>query len=819
MRFHAAREIFIDALGLAPEARESFVLRACGDDPNLLDEVRDLLANDAGAGDPVDGADPWARQVVVPETIGPWRILGLLGQGGMGIVFKARRLDDDDAPAVALKVLRTGLGNADLERRFRREVEVLRRLDHPGIARLLDAGTDDTGAPWLATEYIDGVTLNRWRVETESTPEQRVLLLAELCDAVHAAHGHGVIHRDLKPENVLVTREGRPKVLDFGIARLQDDSVPLATLVTQTWQLLGTIRYMSPEQAAGGAAAIDERTDIYTLGVIAYELLAGTLPYNLSRLSTPRALLEITTAEPRPLSGRDSAIDLIIQHALAKDPGQRYPTAAAMADDLRRQAENRSISLRRPGPTARVRRALRTRPRLRRLALMAAVTLAAASVTLALVLGGDRNQGPNWETFFTIVEEADMLRHSGPRDEANYLAAAALFQKARSELVQLPEAPFTDDLNRYIRWRLGELFYFRGDAAHDAALLEQARGYWRDAALVPWKQGSGLAIDPRMVARVNILQLGAHQAWAGVGMAHTNLAELQTPVTHWRLAYERYRISCEALGDATGAFHDESVRPNQRLEARALARLNLGVAIASLGAVLDSLDIIDRGLKELQAARDLNGVKDISHHSILAEAMGTAYLARSALAGDAAVANLDSAQYFLDAAAGTRAPTWIRGYWSLCRTRGRLAEERARLADDDRERTERLRAAAREYEMALQPLRPEKDDFECALAHADLAGVTAWLGAVGADRTAITRADSLLAIDSIFLQDKRFPLQFAERQLRLGQVRLMDWRLGGDSADSTAAMDAFARARGVVSVRELPSLHRRSYELASATGN
>jgi serine/threonine protein kinase len=174
---------------------------------------------------------------------------------------------------------------------------------------------------------------------------------------------------------------------------------------------------MSPEQAAGGAAAIDERTDIYTLGVIAYELLAGTLPYNLSRLSTPRALLEITTAEPRPLSGRDSAIDLIIQHALAKDPGQRYPTAAAMADDLRRQAENKSISLRRPGPTARVRRALRTRPRLRRLALVAAVTLAAASVTLALVMGGNRNQGPNWETVFTTIEEADTRRHSGPREE------------------------------------------------------------------------------------------------------------------------------------------------------------------------------------------------------------------------------------------------------------------------------------------------------------------------------------------------------------------------------------------------------------------
>jgi predicted Ser/Thr protein kinase len=819
MRFHAARSIFIDALALAPEARESFVLRACGDDPILLDEVRDLLANDAGAGDPVDGADPWARQVVVPETIGPWRILGLLGQGGMGIVFKARPLDDDNAPTVALKVLRTGLGNTDLERRFRREIEVLRRLDHPGIARLLDAGTDETGAPWLATEYIDGVTLNRWRVETESTTEQRVLLLAELCDAVHAAHGHGVIHRDLKPENVLVTREGRPKVLDFGIARLQDDSVPLATLVTQTWQLLGTIRYMSPEQAAGGAAAIDERTDIYTLGVIAYELLAGTLPYNLSRLSTPRALLEITTAEPRPLSGRDSAIDLIIQHALAKDPGQRYPTAAAMADDLRRQAENKSISLRRPGPAARVRRALRTRPRLRRLALVAAVTLAAASVTLALVLGGNRNQGPNWETFFTIVEEADTRRHSGPREEGNYVAAAALFQKARSELVQLPEAPFTDDLNRYIRWRLGELYFFRGDAAHDAALLEQARGYWRDAAIVPWKQGSGLTIDPRMVARVNIVQLGAHQPWAGVGMAHASLAGLQTPVTHWRQAAERHRVACVILGDGSGAFHDESIPATKRLEIRALARLNLGIAMASLGAALDSLDVLDRGLQELRAVRAMDDALDVNHLSILAEALGNAYLDRSSLPGSAVTADLDSAQYYLDAAAGTRASNWARGYWRLCRARGRMAEERARLAGDDRERADQLRAAVREYNAALQPLRPESDEFERALAHADLAAVTAWLGAMGAEQTAIASADSLLALDSIFVQDKRFPLQFAERQLRLGQVRLMDWRLGGDSADSTAAMAAFAQARSVVPARELPSLYRRSHELASATGN
>jgi len=565
-RFQAAREIFIDALALEPGAREAFVHEACGDDPLLCDETLNLLACHCDGDDLNDAIDASARPVTVPAAIGPYDVLDLLGQGGMGVVYRARRRDNNPdagpAPVVALKVLRAGVLSEQLKRRFQREIEVLRRLDHPGIARLLDAGTAD-GAPYLATEYVEGLTLGRWREEVNAPLADRVRVLADLCDAVHAAHRHGVVHRDLKPDNVLVTADGRPKVLDFGIARLQDDGAPRATLATQTWQLLGTIRYMSPEQATGGTAAIDARTDIYTLGVIAFELLTGSLPYNLARLSTPRALLEITTADPRPLGVRDGALDLIVQHALAKDPNRRYASAAVMADDLRRHLAGRPLSLRRPGPVARLRRSLRARPGLRRMAMVLAIAAAAAGITLAVTLT-QPSKTPTWAVFYDRLEEADRLRHNGAQNRANWEAAIAQFQQARTDLSQLPGTVYTGDLNRYVKWRLGELHYFIGSLEHDAVLLEEARGYWRDATLVAWTPGSANAIDRNVSMRVNVLHLGAHHAESGVGMAHVDLATLRSPMSNLTLAFEMHDRAANTLGDGSRAYHDGIVQPAVR---------------------------------------------------------------------------------------------------------------------------------------------------------------------------------------------------------------------------------------------------------------
>ena len=771
-----------------------------------------LLACHTDGDDLVAAPDIWARPAAVPATIGPYDVLDLLGQGGMGVVYRARRRDGEPAvglaPVVALKVLRSGAFIDQLDRRFQREIAVLRRLDHPGIACLLDAGTAD-GAPYLATEFVEGRTLGVWRDEVKPPLPDCLRLLAELCDAVQAAHDQGVIHRDLKPENIMVTPDGRPKVLDFGIARLQNDGAPLSTLATQTWQLLGTIRYMSPEQAAGGAAVIDARTDIYTLGVIAYELLSGTLPYDLSRLSTPRALLEITTAEPIPLGGRDQGLDLIVQHALAKDPARRYTTAAAMADDLRRYLDGHPISLRRPGPVARWRRSLRARPRIRRAVLALSIAAAATAITLATMLT-HTSPSPTWSAFFERIEEGDRLRHNGPPTRENWDAAIAVFQQARADLSHLPREVYTGDLNRYVKWRLGELYYFIGALEHDAVKINQARGYWRDASLVAWTPGSAAAISDRVSARANVLHLGAHHADSGVAMAHVSLAELESPVRNLTLALEMHGRAAKTLGDGSRAYHDEIVQPPVRLESRAFAQLNLGGVLSTLGATVDSLALIDRGLVAMRTAANLGGIRDAGGLSILAEALGTAHLRRAELLpAGLATASLDSAQVHLDRAADLSSLASGRPFWRLHRVRALWWERRAALVQTEAERRRCLLEAIRELESSLTPLRNRFDGFELALSRFDLAGVTAQLSALGGDRTGFARADSLLGLDTIFGPRTRYPLQHAERALRLGQIRRLEWTAFGDPADSAEAMVVLRRAHNAVPVMEFPALHRR----------
>ena len=733
-RFQQAREIFTAALTRPESAREAFVLEACGDDGTLLDDVRNLVACHIEGVDPVDSATSWDTPPAIPTRIGPYHVLELIGQGGMGIVYRAR-IDDADSAAspariVAVKVLRPGIVTSQVERRFRREIEVLRRLEHAGIARLLDAGAE-RNEPYLVTEFVEGRNLSQWRTETGPPLNDRLRVLASLADAVHYAHSRGVIHRDLKPENILVTPAGAPKVLDFGVARLTTQDAPIATLATQTWQLLGTVRYMSPEQVTGGPATLDARSDVYSLGVIAYELLTGNLPYDLNRMSTPRALLEVANAEPNRLEGHGEVLARIVDHALEKDPGRRYQTAGDLADDLRCVLVGKAIGVRRPGPTAPIRRWLRTHGRLRRVLAIVMVAVVATGGTIAATSLWRPSTAPTWAGLYTGLEEGDQLRHSGPQTRENYLIAAGFFQRARNDLTALPARPYSADLNRYAKWRLGELHFFIGQQDHDADQLEMARGYWHDAASVPWVPGSALGIDSQAIVRTKVLRLGKHHPHAAMGFALGALAQLKEPATNWRAASLTHEVASFFCAMGRSNYQDDSVFPATRREDLAYTLLNLGGAETALGATVDSLSVVNRGLQHLRDAVARQGIEGADGLSMEAEALGTAHLRRAELLDrGAAVAALDSAALYLQRAGGQRGLDDPRGYWRLHRQLANVWEVRARLLAERDGVIRALQQAAAELREALRPLRSDLDGLERGLATADLAAVTAQLAAM-----------------------------------------------------------------------------------------
>ena len=282
-----------------------------------------------------------------PAQVAGYRVVRFIGRGGMGAVYEAEQ--DNPRRLVALKVIRPGLASRDLLKRFDREAHLLGRLHHPGIAQVYAAGRADDGQPFFAMELVAGPPLteyaNRHRLDTAA----RLELLARVCDAVQHAHDQGVIHRDLKPPNILVDAAGQPKVLDFGVARATDADLR-ATTATEVGQVIGTLAYMSPEQAAGDPAALDPRSDVYALGVVLFELLAGRLPYSLQGLPMAEAARVIHERDPDRLGSVNTAmrgdVETIVAKALEKDKARRYASAAALAADLRRFLAGEPIAAR-----------------------------------------------------------------------------------------------------------------------------------------------------------------------------------------------------------------------------------------------------------------------------------------------------------------------------------------------------------------------------------------------------------------------------------------------------------------------------------------
>jgi tRNA A-37 threonylcarbamoyl transferase component Bud32 len=317
----------------------------------------------------------------LPSSIGRFRIIRLLGEGGMGLVYEAEQ--DNPRRIVALKVIRAGYADKVMLRRFENETQALGRLQHPGIAQIYEAGTAETAfglQPYFAMELVHGLSLREYCEAQKRNTRQRLELVARICDAVQHAHGRGLIHRDLKPANIVVDEEGQPRILDFGIARLTDSDAQ-ATRQTDLGQLVGTLAYMSPEQVLGEPAEIDTRSDVYSIGLILYGLLAGELPYTIG-YQLQEAIRTIREEEGTALSSFNrnfrGDIETIVAKALEKDKTRRYASAAELAADIRRYLRDEPIVARPASATYQLRKLARRHR---------ALVIGVVAVFLALAIG------------------------------------------------------------------------------------------------------------------------------------------------------------------------------------------------------------------------------------------------------------------------------------------------------------------------------------------------------------------------------------------------------------------------------------------------
>ncbi|MEM1057472.1 MAG: serine/threonine-protein kinase [Bacteroidota bacterium] len=416
-RWSQVRDL-LDSARERPEADRETWLRTATEDSDLREEVLSLLratsaAEDDGflarsAGETAAGlfaplaedADPY-----VGREVGPWRLTGRLGEGGMGVVYRAERTGADFEQEAALKLVGRGLAPRAIVERFREERRILARLAHPGIARLLDGGMSTDGQPYFAMELVDGAPLTRYAEGRELNVDARLALFLNVCDAVAYAHRNLVVHRDLKPSNILVadddTHQPTVRLLDFGIAKALTDDED-ADLRTQTGAIM-TPAYAAPEQVR--REPVTTATDVYALGVVLYELLAGTRPYEIGPEAPPTTVEKMVcetdppppsaVAPPGVSSRLGGDLDTIVLKALEKEPARRYASAEALAEDLRRHLAGLPVTARRATVGYRVRSFVRRHPvgvGLTVLAVLALVAGLAGTTWQARVASAERDR-------------------------------------------------------------------------------------------------------------------------------------------------------------------------------------------------------------------------------------------------------------------------------------------------------------------------------------------------------------------------------------------------------------------------------------------
>jgi serine/threonine protein kinase/TPR repeat protein len=524
----SVRAIFNRALEISDETeRASYLDQACAAYPALRQEVEDLLKSHSEAGSflqslaaGLKATEHLPRSEQIGAHIGPYKLLQQIGEGGMGMVYMAQQ-ERPVQRTVALKIIKPGMDSSQVIARFEAERQALSLMDHPNIAKVLDAGTTDTGRPYFVMELVKGVPIVQYADEHRLTPRQRLELFIPVCLAVQHAHQKGIIHRDLKPTNVLVANYDDhpvPKVIDFGLAKAIGQQLTEKTMFTRLGQIVGTIEYMSPEQAKFNQLDIDTRTDIYSLGVLLYELLIGETPFDRRRLRSAAfdEMLRIIREEdpPKPSTRLSSSgslpsiaaqrhlepkklatliagdLDWIVMKSMEKDRARRYQTATGLADDLQRYLTDQPVEARRPT------RAYRLKKFIRRNKLAFA---AACGIAISLVIGlgtsswmflqekqalaratdaeqrakrlADKSQQVAGQFGHSLWQLGDALSTSGYPNEAEpiLMKAATTFDQAVKDF---PEVPFFRQEYANSERKLGEFL-------NSSGRLDQAENHFR----------------------------------------------------------------------------------------------------------------------------------------------------------------------------------------------------------------------------------------------------------------------------------------------------------------------------------------------------
>jgi eukaryotic-like serine/threonine-protein kinase len=450
-------QMFANALKLAtPDEQAAYLGRACAGDDRLMQEIVALLkahatvpgfldepagslgglTEDSPFGDGATEPPPTATVTHSSPVIGPYKLIEEIGEGGMGTVYMAQQTEPVKR-LVALKVIKLGMDSRSVIARFEAERQALALMDHPNIARVFDAGTTETGGPYFVMELVKGVPLTKYCDDHRLTPKERLKLFIPVCQAIQHAHQKGIIHRDIKASNVLVALydgEPVPKVIDFGVAKATGQQLTEKTLVTGFGAVVGTLEYMSPEQAELNQLDIDTRSDIYSLGVLLYELLTGSTPLDRKRfkeaamlemlrvireVEPPKPSTRLSTLadsssvaanrglEPKKLSGLvRGELDWIVMKALEKDRRRRYETASGLADDVRRHLNDEPVMAGPPSSLYRLRKLAR-----RNRAGMATGAIVAAALVVGAAVA-------TWQAIRATRAESNALKALNEKEKA-----------------------------------------------------------------------------------------------------------------------------------------------------------------------------------------------------------------------------------------------------------------------------------------------------------------------------------------------------------------------------------------------------------------